>query len=106
AAEGIDVDLAYLFEHCLGRSFATVAETVTQYSGRDLPREFEARYREALLQRFETELRPMPGAADVLLLVVGDKSANDEVTYPDIDMHGRLGADGKFSFTRKDGSSF
>jgi uncharacterized cupin superfamily protein len=44
--------------------------------------------------------------ADVLLLVVGDKSANDAVTYPDIDMQGRLGADGKFSFTRKDGSSF
>lgn len=44
--------------------------------------------------------------ADVLLLVVGDKSANDEVSYPDIDMQGKLGADGKFSFTRKDGSSF
>jgi len=44
--------------------------------------------------------------ADVLLLVVGDKSANDEVTYPDIDMQGRLGDDGKFSCTRKDGSSF
>lgn len=44
--------------------------------------------------------------SDVLLLVIGDKSANDEVAYPDIDMHGRLGADGKFSFTRKDGSSF
>jgi HAD superfamily hydrolase (TIGR01509 family) len=65
-AEGIDVDLAYLFEHCLGRSFATVAETVTQSSGRDLPADFEVRYREVLLQRFETELRPMPGAADVL----------------------------------------
>jgi uncharacterized cupin superfamily protein len=44
--------------------------------------------------------------ADVLLLVVGDKSPNDEVTYPDIDMHGKQGADGKYSFTRKDGSPF
>jgi uncharacterized cupin superfamily protein len=44
--------------------------------------------------------------ADVLLLVVGDKSAGDDVSYPDIDMHGRMGADGKYSFTRKDGSSF
>jgi beta-phosphoglucomutase-like phosphatase (HAD superfamily) len=39
---------------------------VTQSSGRELPREFEVRYREALLRRFETELRPMPGAGDVL----------------------------------------
>lgn len=45
-------------------------------------------------------------SADVLLLVVGDKSANDEVAYPDIDMHGKLGADGKFTFTRKDGTPF
>jgi beta-phosphoglucomutase-like phosphatase (HAD superfamily) len=66
AAAGVEVDLAYLFEHCLGRSFATVAETVGQYSGRELPADFETRYREALLRRFETELRPMPGAADVL----------------------------------------
>ena len=44
--------------------------------------------------------------ADVLLLVVGDKSPNDEATYPDIDMHAKLGADGKYSFTRKDGSAF
>ncbi len=65
-AEGIAVDLPYLFEHCLGRSFATVAETVTQSSGRDLPADFEARYREVLLRRFEAELHPMPGAADVL----------------------------------------
>lgn len=66
AAEGIDVDLAYLFEHCLGRSFGTVAETVTQSAGRDLSEDFETRYRKVLLRRFETELRPMPGAAGVL----------------------------------------
>jgi uncharacterized cupin superfamily protein len=46
------------------------------------------------------------GNADVLLLVVGDKSAGDEVAYPDIDMRGRMGIDGKYAFTRKDGSSF
>jgi len=45
-------------------------------------------------------------AADVLLLVIGDKSPNDEVAYPDIDMQGKLGADGKFAFTRKDGTPF
>src|SRR6266581_9655254 len=31
---------------------------------------------------------------DVLLLVVGDRSGDDEVAYPDIDMHARLAADG------------
>jgi uncharacterized cupin superfamily protein len=41
--------------------------------------------------------------ADVLLLVAGDRTAGDEITYPDIDMHGRLGPDGKYHFTRKDG---
>ena len=45
-------------------------------------------------------------AADVLLLVVGDRTAGDEVIYPDIDMHGRMGDDGKYTFTRKDGTSY
>jgi uncharacterized cupin superfamily protein len=44
--------------------------------------------------------------SDVVLLVVGDKSPNDEVTYPYIDMHGKMGADGKYTFTRKDGTPF
>jgi uncharacterized cupin superfamily protein len=43
---------------------------------------------------------------DVLLLVVGDRSAGDEVSYPDVDMKGVLGADGAFGFTRKDGTPF
>lgn len=43
---------------------------------------------------------------DVLLLVIGDRTAGDEITYPDIDMQGKLGPDGKYRFTRKDGSDF
>jgi uncharacterized cupin superfamily protein len=43
---------------------------------------------------------------DVLLLVIGDRTAADEITYPDIDMHGKLGPDGKYRFTHKDGSDF
>jgi uncharacterized cupin superfamily protein len=42
--------------------------------------------------------------ADVLLLVVGDRTPGDEIGYPDIDMHGRLGPDGRYRFTRKDGA--
>jgi hypothetical protein len=29
---------------------------------------------------------------------------DDEVNYPDIDNHGKAGADGKYVFTKKDGS--
>jgi len=42
---------------------------------------------------------------DVLLLVIGDRSGGDEISYPDIDMQGRLGPDGVYRFFRKDGTS-
>jgi uncharacterized cupin superfamily protein len=45
-------------------------------------------------------------AADVLLLVVGDRTAGDEIVYPDVDLHGRLEADGKYRYTRKDGTPY
>ncbi len=45
-------------------------------------------------------------AADVLLLVVGDRTAGDAVSYPDVDLHGHMGADGKFVFTHKDGTPY
>lgn len=41
---------------------------------------------------------------DVLLLVVGDRTPFDEIDYPDIDNHAKAGADGKYVFTKKDGS--
>ncbi len=41
---------------------------------------------------------------DAYLLVVGDRTLPEEVTYPDIDLHLRIGADGKSLFTRKDGA--
>lgn len=44
--------------------------------------------------------------ADVLLLVAGDRSGGDEVIYPDVDMQGRLGPDGRFVFTHKDGTPY
>jgi uncharacterized cupin superfamily protein len=45
-------------------------------------------------------------ASDVLLLVVGDRTAGDEVYYPTLDLQARLLPDGKYRFTRKDGSGF
>ena len=44
--------------------------------------------------------------ADVVLLVVGDRTPDDEVAYPDMDMHAKFGADGKYRFTRKDGTPY
>lgn len=45
-------------------------------------------------------------STDVLLLVVGDRSPDDEITYPDIDLHARLGSDGQYRYTRKDGTPY
>ncbi len=42
--------------------------------------------------------------ADAVLLVVGDRTPFDQITYPDIDNHAAAGADGKYVHTRKDGS--
>jgi uncharacterized cupin superfamily protein len=42
--------------------------------------------------------------ADATLLVVGDRTPFDEVTYPDIDNHAKAGADGKYVHTKKDGT--
>lgn len=45
-------------------------------------------------------------SSDVLLLVIGDRTAGDEVAYPDLDLHARLDADGRYRFERKDGTPF
>jgi uncharacterized cupin superfamily protein len=43
---------------------------------------------------------------DVLYFEIGDRSANDSVTYPDDDLKAVLGMDGKWLFQHKDGSSY
>jgi uncharacterized cupin superfamily protein len=42
--------------------------------------------------------------SDVLLLVIGDRTAGDEIVYPDIDNHARMDESGRYVFTRKDGT--
>lgn len=44
-------------------------------------------------------------AEDVRYLEIGDRSTGDEVRYPDDDLEARL-RDGKWIFTRKDGSPY
>lgn len=63
---GIDIDLAYVARHFLGRSYPTVMETIRREFHLDLPPEFEATYRARLLETFETELHAMPHVAEVI----------------------------------------
>lgn len=45
-------------------------------------------------------------AEDVVYLEVGDRLPNDAAEYPDDDLKAVMGADGKWSFTHKDGSPY
>jgi uncharacterized cupin superfamily protein len=43
---------------------------------------------------------------DVLLLVIGDRTSGDDISYPDIDMRGHMGPDGGYTFTHKNGTPY
>lgn len=43
---------------------------------------------------------------DVVFLEVGDRSAGDSVTYPDDDVTAVFGPDGKWKYSRKDGTPY
>ena len=43
---------------------------------------------------------------DAVFIVVGDRTAGDEVTYPDIDLELKVGPDGVKGFRRKDGTLY
>ena len=45
-------------------------------------------------------------AADAVFIEVGDRSAGDGVTYPDDDVQATYGADGKWRYSRKDGTPY
>ncbi|MFN4194127.1 MAG: HAD family hydrolase [Tabrizicola sp.] len=63
---GLTIDLPYVERHFLGRSYPVVMETIRREFGLNLPPDFEAQYREALLAAFQTELKVMPHVHDVL----------------------------------------
>jgi HAD superfamily hydrolase (TIGR01509 family) len=63
---GLTIDLAYVERNFLGRSYPVVMETIRREFDLDLPPDFEAQYREALLSAFQTELRVVPHVHDVL----------------------------------------
>jgi len=45
-------------------------------------------------------------SSDALFLVVGDRSPGDEIVYPEADLRAQLQPDGKYRYTRKDGTPY
>ena len=46
------------------------------------------------------------GRTDVVFIEVGDRTPADEVVYPDDDVAGTLGPDGKYQYRHKDGTPY
>ena len=63
---GLAIDLTYVERNFLGRSYPVVMDTIRREFGLNLPGDFEARYREALLAAFQTELKVVPHVQEVL----------------------------------------
>lgn len=66
ARHGVAVEMSHVLEHFVGHPYAVVAGKIAAIAGVPLPASFESAYRARLAQRFEAELRPMPGILDVL----------------------------------------
>jgi HAD superfamily hydrolase (TIGR01509 family) len=58
---GVDMDMAFVSRHFLGRSYPVVLQEVRDRWGVQLPDRFEADYRARLLAAFERDLQVMPG---------------------------------------------
>ena len=63
---GVRIDLPYVAQHFLGRSYPTVMAQIRREFGLDLPPEFEDQYRSRLMAAFEAGLKVMPGVRSVL----------------------------------------
>ncbi|TYK67048.1 HAD family hydrolase [Colwellia echini] len=63
---GINIDIAYIQQHFLGCSFATVKEKLYQAFDIKLADSFEQDYRTALLNEFDTSLQTTKGIKDLL----------------------------------------
>ena len=66
AGLGVQIDLAYVAQHFLGRSYPVVMAQIRREFGLDLPEDFEDVYRARLLAAFSDGLRIMPGVAEVI----------------------------------------
>ncbi len=63
---GVEMDMAFVSRHFLGRSYPVVLQEVRDRWGVQLPDRFEADYRARLLAAFERDLAVMPDVVDTL----------------------------------------
>ena len=63
---GFPVDVNYVNEHYLGRSFAVIKADYARRTGRPLPREFADAWYADLFAAFRQDLKPIAGIVDVL----------------------------------------
>ena len=63
---GVAIEMSHVLQNFIGHPFPVVAGKIAAIAGAPLPASFEPEYRSNLAQRFEAELKPMPGILDVL----------------------------------------
>jgi HAD superfamily hydrolase (TIGR01509 family) len=66
ARRDIAIGMSHVLENFIGHPYPVVAGKIAAIAGAPLPTTFETDYRARLAQRFDAELRPMPGILDVL----------------------------------------
>lgn len=66
ARHDIAIEMRHVMEQFIGHPYAVVAGKIATIAGAPPPATFETDYRARLVQRFDSELRPMPGILDVL----------------------------------------
>lgn len=66
ARHGTAIEMSHVLEQFIGHPYAVVAGKIAAVAGTPLPASFETDYRARLGQRFDSELRAMPGIFDVL----------------------------------------
>ena len=66
ARHGIVIEMSHVLQHFIGHPYPVVAGKIAAVAGTPVPEGFEMEYRANLAQRFDAELKPMPGILDVL----------------------------------------
>jgi HAD superfamily hydrolase (TIGR01509 family) len=64
---GVEIDIDVVFDRFLGRSFGAVERDYLERTGETLPDDFRPNLRRRLFEGFRRELRPMPGAPEMLV---------------------------------------
>ena len=66
AAYGVEMDMAFVSRHFLGRSYPVVLKEVRERWGVALPERFETDYRARLMAAFARDLKVMPGVFEAV----------------------------------------